>query len=204
MASRFGSGSGGAGAGTAGGSTIQIDGLDELRKQLKKLGSDSELNKQFRDAEKRIGQRVGQVSAVYAKGIDGPAAHFAHKITVKTPRSGGVRVGPTPTGNAAFWGAKPGKRSGWNRTSYLRRKAKNHVTDRTAAPGRRGAYAVRTRRNLGGNPQFMRWVGNRWTAGAHNEGPYAINEAIADLKPQIIEWYGDAVRQVAGDIFETN
>lgn len=189
--------------GRTAGSAITIDGLDELRAALKKASDGGELNKQFRAAEKRIGQRVLKVAQVEASRSGGPARHFAHKLSVKTPARGGVRIGPTPTANAAFWGAKPGKRSGWNRVSYLRRKAKTHVATRTNAPGRRGAYAVRTRRHLGGKPQFHAWVGNSWRAGTHGEGPVAINEAIADMKPHIIEWYGDAVKAAVGDgVFE--
>jgi hypothetical protein len=56
---------------------------------------------------------------------------------------------------AAFWGSN--QHSGWY-----------------AAP----QYA-------GGPPQFKPWVGNAWEAGVPGEGPYAVNDAVAEMVPAI-------------------
>lgn len=73
----------------------------------------------------------------------------------------------SPGATVAFWGAR--KRTGW--------------------------YAAE-RYQDGGRPQHPPWVGNRWQAGARNQGPYVINEMLADRLPQLQRLYWDGQVQV--------
>ena len=56
-----------------------------------------------------------------------------------------------PMANAAFWGAK--RHTGWY----------GNARHRAAT-----------------TPQFPEWIGNSWDAAVHGQGPYAINDALAD------------------------
>jgi hypothetical protein len=40
-----------------------------------------------------------------------------------------------------------------------------------------------------GRAQSLPWVGNTWQVGVKGEGPYALNEAVADRLPQIMHNY---------------
>ena len=64
---------------------------------------------------------------------------------------------------AAFWGAK--KRTGWYADPRYRKSKRQHPI----------------------------WVGNSWQAGAKGQGPYALNDAIADNRDRIFELFSDAV-----------
>lgn len=172
----------------------EIEGLAQLRKVLAKASSASGLQNEFKAEEKKIAQRVAQASTANALSLEGVPHHFAKRITGKVSRSGAA-VGPTKKANAAFWGTK--KRTGANEYSYSRRKSAHPVPSRLSKrpPGRSAARAIGFRRGAD-VPNQPRWVGNRWQAGVRGQGPIAINEAVADLKPQIIEWYGDAIKRV--------
>ena len=45
--------------------------------------------------------------------------------------------------------------------------------------------------------QFDDWVGSSWSAGVKGEGPYAINDTIADMADEIVEMYGAGIERVA-------
>lgn len=129
--------------------------------------------------------------------MDAPAAHFAGNITGRVTRYG-AEVGVPRKAFAAFAGAK--KKTGWNAYSYLRKKAKHHTSVRAGgAPGRKAGNAVRYRR--GETPNQLPWIGNDWVVGEAGQGPYAINDAVDHMKPQIIEWYGDAIMAAARSTF---
>jgi hypothetical protein len=94
----------------------------------------------------------------------------------------------------------------------VRRKAKNAI--RASAGARQTAVGITIGTNrypfssgafFGAKryPQFSGWVGNDWEAGAHGEGPYAINDAVADHTDRIIETYGEMVDRVARRAFDT-
>lgn len=116
------------------------------------------LPKEMAKAEREIAQSVAKEARLFAIGTGHQQGHFASKIVGGADKRGGfVRLrGGVAAG--AFWGAKPRKRTGWN------------------AGWRKGQKLPR--RNLGGQPQFRRWVGNSWAPGEPNQGPYAINPAI--------------------------
>lgn len=49
--------------------------------------------------------------------------------------------------------------------------------------------------------QFRPWVGNTWRVGERGEGPYAINEAIADKEDELVEAVDDNLGRLAGRAF---
>lgn len=184
-----------------GGAAVKIEGLDDFRKRLAEAGDPKAVKAHFKRAEKIIAQRVALVANAEAAGSSGVTRHYPKGVKGKSTARGASVYPWKKASYPAFWGAKPGKRSGWNRTSYLRKNAKTHTSVRTNAPGKSSASAVRTRRNLGGKPQFPAWVGNSWQAGVRGQGPYAINSAVADSRPQIEQMYLKAMEQVARRAF---
>lgn len=46
-------------------------------------------------------------------------------------------------------------------------------------------------------PQFPRWVGNTWEAGVKGEGPYHVNDALAEEADRAEERFGDLVEDLA-------
>lgn len=44
--------------------------------------------------------------------------------------------------------------------------------------------------------QFNPWVGNSWSAGVAGQGPYAINDTIAEMQDEIQQMYLDGVQRV--------
>lgn len=74
-------------------------------------------------------------------------------------------------GRPAFWGTR--KRKGWY-----------------AAP-----------RYAGSPPQFPEWVGNSWIAGKRGEGPYVINDVLADRVEEIEALYAEAYEKALGSAF---
>lgn len=38
-------------------------------------------------------------------------------------------------------------------------------------------------------PNLPEWVGNGWDYGVHGQGPYAINDAVADAIPEVLDDY---------------
>lgn len=188
-------------ASPTGGAAVKIEGLDDFRKRLNEAADPKAAKAQFKRAEKIIAQRVAAVANAEAAGATGATRHYPKGVKGKATARGASVYPWKKASYPAFWGAKPGKRTGWNRTSYLRKNAATHTTVRTNAPGRSSASAVRTRRNLGGKPQFPKWVGNTWEAGVKGQGPYAINPAVADSRPFIERAYVNAMAQTARRAF---
>lgn len=50
-------------------------------------------------------------------------------------------------------------------------------------------------------PQFDEWVGNTWQPGDASAGPAAVNPAIAEMIPQIEEFYLDAFEDALSAAF---
>lgn len=82
-----------------------------------------------------------------------------------------ARVTVRPQANAAFWGAK--KHTGWY-----------------AAP-----------RYFDSPAQHPKWVGASWEPAEFGQGPYAINDALAQYKPQMFEDYLKMIDDLAHRAF---
>lgn len=50
-------------------------------------------------------------------------------------------------------------------------------------------------------PQHPAWVGNSWEPGVAGQGPYAINDALAEKLPDIDDAYLDAIEDLARSAF---
>lgn len=60
----------------------------------------------------------------------------------------------------------------------------------------------RTGWNKGGaTPNQPDWVGASWQVGVAGQGPYAINQAIADHMDEIIEMYGEGIDDITSRAF---
>lgn len=53
----------------------------------------------------------------------------------------------------------------------------------------------------GGRPQHPAWIGNMWDAGVTGQGPYAINQALADHTDDIVDAYSAALDRIAATAF---
>lgn len=52
-----------------------------------------------------------------------------------------------------------------------------------------------------GRPQHPEWVSNSWDVAVAGQGPYALNEALADNVDEIIDLFGDALDDLARQAF---
>jgi hypothetical protein len=50
-------------------------------------------------------------------------------------------------------------------------------------------------------PQHSKWVGNSWDPGVHGQGPYVINDAVADAADGLVERYGAFIDGLAAKAF---
>lgn len=104
------------GAGTRTGSTsgaaVEVVGMKEFRRELKKLDDPKAWSKELSRANKEIAKKsVGWARAV-AMGMGGPQAHFAGALRARGGLAGARIAVADGNANAAFWGAK--QRTGWN------------------------------------------------------------------------------------------
>jgi hypothetical protein len=148
-----------------------VVGLKELRRELKKLENPREWSKELAKVQRTVAQDVAAKAQIKASGMGGVQKHFAKAIRGRgTVLGARIAVGGRKSrnggaeANAAFWGAK--KRTGF----YARYRFK----DSTAQ-------------------QHPTWIGNSWDVAVKGQGPYAINDAIAEELPETIDKYADAV-----------
>ncbi len=50
-------------------------------------------------------------------------------------------------------------------------------------------------------PQFEPWVGNTWAVGQPGEGPYLVNQGLADRMDAMIDEVGKEIERLAGRAF---
>jgi len=130
-----------------------------------------------------IAEHGAEVSRFTAHGLGGVQARAANAIVGQSSvTQARIAVSPsanTPMANVAFWGAI--KRTGW----YAQRK-----------------YS-RVARFLGkgGGQQHPKWIGNSWDVAVHGQGPYAINDALADYMPKLLDEYEDMIGRLAEPAF---
>ncbi len=66
----------------------------------------------------------------------------------------------------------------------------------------RGGKRLSGRRRLpGSQPQFLPWVGNTWIPGRRGEGPYVINDVLADHADEIDQMILKANDRAVGKAF---
>lgn len=128
--------------------------------------------KAMRTANKQIADEVAVVARGRASGMGGVQAKAASKIKgYATPVQASIGFPAGSIAGAAFWGMK--RHTGW--------------------------YAAA--RYRGSPPQHPRWVGSSWEPGVAGQGPYAINDAIAQSTERILSAFGDAIDDVTRQAF---
>lgn len=151
-----------------GGGRVVIVGLDDLRRELRRLEDPKGWTKKLSGLQRTIAREAAGWARSEAAGMGGPFAHFANAIRGYGTVSG-ARIGiGNGNANATFWGAK--KRTGWNAGN-------------------------------GGKAQHPSWVGASWDVGVHGQGPYAINQAIANHLPDIIDRYSEGIDDITRRAF---
>lgn len=90
------------------GSSIRIEGIKELRRELKAIGP--EWPKELRAVHKKIAEFGAARSRAVASGEGGETRHFAKSIRPRANQRQAI-IAIAPAANAAFWGAK--RHTGW-------------------------------------------------------------------------------------------
>lgn len=174
-----------------------------MRRALKTLENPREWSKELGRAHRKVGGVVADKARAEANRGDPRLSvphnrmleHFASKIVGKGTVSGarvGLR-GVKPEAVGAFWGAKG--RSGW----YLDQSIESRRID---GSGRvQVDYRLANDPSRGGRPQFGRWVGNSWDAGRLDQGPYAINPAVAKNQALIEATYKEVTDDLLARAF---
>lgn len=154
---------------------VEVKGLREFRRDLKQVSDD--LPKEMRDFNKNeVAEPIARLAQVYAHGMGGVQAKAASAITgyaTATQASVGFPSGSSnhPEAPVAFWGAK--KHTGWYAAGWYSNSPKQHPD----------------------------WVGNSWQPGWRGQGPYAINDAVADAADDLPEKYGEMIERLSAKAF---
>jgi hypothetical protein len=132
----------------------------------------SDMPKALRKAQKEIADDVADQARSVASGMGGVQAKAAGSIKGYASQTQ-ASVG-FPSGGiagAAFWGTL--RHTGW--------------------------YAAA--RYAGSPPNTPKWVGNSWEPGVAGQGPYAINDALADFLPELDDRYLDMIEDLTSKAF---
>ena len=153
---------------------VQVVGLREFLSMLRKM--DGNWDAALSLAHQKIASKGAAFSRSAARGKGGVQAKAASAIGEKhTPARASVAVLPSryldPMANVAFWGAK--QHSGWYR---------------------KPRYANSTR-------QHPVWIGNNWEVAVHGQGPYAINDALATNREELLDQYLIEIERIAREAF---
>jgi hypothetical protein len=154
--------------------TIEVQGGKKFRRDLRAV--DEKANRKMTDIHKGIAthtQTAAKANAAAGGGAYAKAKSAITRLANSSSASIGVHdTNRVPFAEATFWGAK--RRSGW----YAQQK-----------------YAESAGR------QFPEWVGNNWTVGAPNEGPYVLNYTVAEEIPKVMDLYSRGVDDMFSEAF---
>ena len=155
-----------------------VAGIDALVAALRDMGP--EWAKELKTAHKDVADRAAQWAQWEAASSGTRQQQAAMGAIRGQGRDTEARIfisrsKSTPFAGAAFWGAK--RRTGW----YGAAKFKGST-------GR----------------QFLPWVGNSWDVAVAGEGPYAINDALAEHLDDILEFFNLAIDRVTAKAFPEN
>jgi hypothetical protein len=132
----------------------------------------SDMPKALRKAQKEIADDIADRANSAASSMGGVQAKAAGSIRgYATQTQASIGFPSGGIAGAAFWGTL--RRTGW--------------------------YAAA--RYAGSPPNNPKWVGNSWEPGVAGQGPYAINDALADALPDIDEKYLDIIDELAKRAF---
>ncbi len=149
------------------GAPVEVQGLAEFRRALRAM--DPAFTRELSKTHREIAKRAGVASRAKAQGLGPQQRREAGAIGWSGTMTGAVvRVAQSaryPFANPAFWGRM--RRTGW--------------------------YASKWATSHSGRAQGLPWVGSSWDVGVRGQGPYAINDAIADELPSIMKDYSAAL-----------
>jgi len=152
--------------------TFEAEGAAEMQKLLRGAGKDA--RKKLRAAGKEVGQVVVTEAQSRARRSLRMQSSAARQLKAGATLKGGtvriVNSARVPYALAAFMGVR----------------------------GRRGWYAS-PRYSGKGADQFPAWVGNQYTAGTRNGGPYHVNVAIAVKLDEVADVFLDRVTEAFKD-----
>lgn len=155
------------------GGGVQVLGLREFRAALREL--DQRWDSAFSLAHQRIATQGANYARARARSMGGVQAKAASAIGGKhTTAQARVAVLPSAIdrmANVAFWGAK--RHTGWYAKGRYRNSPDQHPP----------------------------WVGNSWEPMVAGQGPYAINEALAQHRDELLDEYLEAVTGIAQRAF---
>lgn len=157
-------------SGATSGANVETIGLREFRQQLKQAENPRRWTTELGRSQRDIAKKVAGWSQFAASGMGGPQGHFAGAIKGRGGATGAYIQIADEEANMAFWGGK--KRTGW----YTRYRFKDSP-----------------------RAQHPAWVGNSWDVGVAGQGPYAINDTIAERLDDIQQMYGEAVDRIWGE-----
>lgn len=159
------------------GAPVEVQGLTEFRRALRAM--DPAFARELSKTHRGIAKRAGMASRTKAQSLGAPQRREAGAIGWSGTMTGAVvRVSQSarfPFANPTFWGRT--SRTGW----YAEKWAASHS----------------------GRAQGLPWVGSSWDVGVRGQGPYAINDAIADELPSIMKDYSEALDDLFGRAFDT-
>lgn len=157
--------------GATSGAAVQVVGLKELRRELKKLEEPREWSKALGRIHREVAKAVAETARGYATQMGGSQKHFAAAIRGYGSAPAARLAIADPKAFGAFWGAKQ-RWTGWN-----------------------------ARNGDQGRPNQPEWVGNTFPVGVRGQGPYAVNDAIADRLPWIEEHFADQIDDLLKQAF---
>jgi len=155
---------------------IEVGGIKEFRKGLKQAGA--EWPKELRKAHlavAKIAERESRRVAINRGGLTAKAAPAISGRATGTEARLEFRrrqTGNLAFTNVAFFGAR--QRSGW------------YAWER---------YSKSTKR------QHEPWIGNAWKVAVHGQGPYAVNDALANSEAELYAEFVAAIRRLAREAF---
>jgi hypothetical protein len=152
---------------------IQVLGLKEFRAELHRM--DGNWDSALSLAHQKIASKGAILSRARAAGMGGVQAKaksaIGEKHSVREAQVGVFASALDRMGPVAFWGAK--RHTGWYAAGRYSRSPAQHP----------------------------KWVGNAWAPLVAGQGPYAINDALAAAKNQLLDEYLEMIDRIAKDAF---
>lgn len=147
--------------------------LRQFAKDLKAIGP--EWPRMLSKVHRTIAKKATEKASARASSMGGIQAKASGALKGSgTQQAATIKVdanGSTRFANVAFWGAK--KRTGW----YAHINSPN------------------------GRPQHPKWVGSSWEPGVAGQGPYAINDAIAEYGEELLDDWRKGLTELTAKAF---
>jgi hypothetical protein len=155
----------------------RVVGLDEFRRELGRLENAADWERELKQTHVDVGERAADWARFRAARFGTRQQQLATdaingKGTARQATITVTRTTAVPYALAAFWGQK--KQSGW--------------------------YGAPKYRNSSGK-QAPKWVGAGWEYAVKGQGPYHINDALAEHLDDVLEFYAEAIDRLAKRAF---